>query len=100
MEKSKISPILKDLKTSFKHLRFLYKLCLIGAVLVWILSGLYIVQSSEQGVVRRFGKVVRDGVSPGMHYRLPWPIEKVDKVKIKDIVRVQIGYMKKRGKPY
>ena len=98
MEKNKISPILEDVKASFKHLRGLWRLCVIGIILVWVLSGFYIVQSDEQGVVRRFGRMVRGAVSPGIHYRLPWPIEKVDKPQIRKIRRVSIGYLEKKGK--
>jgi len=54
------------------------------------LSGIYIVRPGEQGVVRRFGKVVRI-TEPGPHYRLPSPIEKVDKPKIQQVRRIEIG---------
>ena len=78
---SKKSAIMEDLRAIFKHLKSLFRLCVIGTVLIWVLSGFYIVQSDEQGVVRRFGRMVRGAVSPGIHYHLPWPMEKVDKPK-------------------
>ncbi|MBE9542681.1 MAG: FtsH protease activity modulator HflK, partial [Proteobacteria bacterium] len=37
-------------------------------------------------------------VSPGIHYHLPWPMEKVDKPKIRKINRISIGYREKKGK--
>ena len=98
MEKNKTSLIIEDLKTAFKQLKGLWKICAIGIVLVWGLSGVYIVQSDEQGIERRFGRVVREAASPGIHYHLPWPIEKVDKPKVRKIRRVSIGYMEKKGK--
>ena len=98
MRTSKKSAILEDLRASFKHLKSLCRLCVIGTILVWVLSGFYIVQSDEQGAVRRFGRMVRGAVSPGIHYHLPWPMEKVDKPKIRKINRVSIGYMDKKGK--
>jgi membrane protease subunit HflK len=96
MKKSESSPLLDDLRTALKHLRGLWRLCLIGGLLVWALSGFYIVQSDEQAVARRFGKMVREKISPGIHYHLPWPIEKVDKPKIRKISRISIGYLEKR----
>ena len=42
--------------------------------------------------------MVRGAVSPGIHYRLPWPMEKVDKPQIRKIRRVSIGYLEKKGK--
>src|ERR1700687_658934 len=49
-------------------------LILIGAIVVWGLSGFFKVQSEELGVVLRFGKHVRT-VQPGLNYHLPFPIE-------------------------
>jgi membrane protease subunit HflK len=62
-----------------------------AAVVAWLLSGIYIVQPDEQGVVRRFGKAVKV-TQPGPNYHLPWPIEKVDKVKVKQVRRMEIGF--------
>jgi membrane protease subunit HflK len=60
-------------------------------LILWLLSGIYIVRPDEQGVVRRFGKAVRI-TEPGPHYRLPRPIEMVDKVKVKQVRRMEIGF--------
>jgi membrane protease subunit HflK len=62
-----------------------------AVVLLWFLSGIYIVRPDEQGVVRMFGKAVRV-TQPGPHYHLPSPIEKVDKVKVKKVRRIEIGF--------
>lgn len=60
-------------------------------LVIWLLTGIYIVGPDEQGVVRRFGKVV--GVTePGPHYHLPRPIEKVDRPKIQQARRIEIGF--------
>ena len=60
-------------------------------LVLWLLSGIYIVRPGEQGVVRRFGKVVRV-TEPGPHYRLPSPVERVDKPKIQQVRRIEIGF--------
>ena len=60
-------------------------------LVLWLASGIYIVGPDEQGVVRRFGKVVRI-TEPGPHYCLPRPIEKVDKPKIQQARRIEIGF--------
>lgn len=67
-------------------------------VVLWFLSGVYIVQPDEQGIVRRFGKAVR-ATQPGPHYHLPQPIEKVDKVKVKKVRRLEIGFRTYRPGP-
>ncbi|MHC4624958.1 MAG: FtsH protease activity modulator HflK, partial [Planctomycetota bacterium] len=62
-----------------------------AVVVLWFLSGIYIVRPDEQGVVRMFGKAVRV-TQPGPHYHLPRPIERVDKVKVKQVRRIEIGF--------
>ena len=67
------------------------KLIIPALVVVWLLSGIYIVRPDEQGVVRRFGRAIRV-TQPGPHYHLPQPIERVDKVKVKKVRRIEIGF--------
>ena len=66
---------------------------IIGILIIFYLaSGIYVVRTNERGVVRRFGKVTVSNVSPGLHYRLPYPVTRVDKVKIRETKRVSIGF--------
>jgi membrane protease subunit HflK len=58
---------------------------------LWLLSGIYIVRPDEQGVVRMFGKAVRV-TQPGPHYHLPRPFERVNKVKVEQVRRIEIGF--------
>jgi modulator of FtsH protease HflK len=51
-------------------------LIVLGILVVWLLSGVFRVQSEELGIVMRFGKYVRDA-QPGLNYHLPYPIETV-----------------------
>jgi len=60
-------------------------------VVVWLLSGLYIVGPGEQGVERRFGGFIAQ-TDPGVNYRLPWPIESADVVNVAEIRRVEVGF--------
>jgi len=62
-----------------------------GALLLWIVSGVYFVQTDQQAVVTRFGAVVSPRVLPGVHYALPWPIESVYKLKVRQLQRLVIG---------
>jgi modulator of FtsH protease HflK len=54
-------------------------------------SGFYTVDTDEAGVVRRLGAVVAT-VGPGMHYRLPWPIDRVDVVKTTSVMNTGVGF--------
>ena len=63
-------------------------LFLAAAVVVWLLSGIYQVNTSEQALIERLGQFVGNAqgkpeiVEHGLHYALPWPIDKVHKVSI------------------
>ena len=62
----------------------------IGLV-IWLLTGIYIVAPDQRGVVLRFGKVVRE-TEPGPHYHLPWPIEEVLRPSVTAIRKEEIGF--------
>lgn len=57
---------------------------------IWLASGIYIVGPGEMGVIRQFGKIV-DQTSPGLRYRLPWPIQTYDVVHLARVRRAEIG---------
>jgi membrane protease subunit HflK len=63
----------------------------LAIVAVWLMSGIYVVSASEQGVVLRFGKFVAR-TAPGINYHLPWPIETVDIVDVTHPRQITIGY--------
>lgn len=65
-------------------------LVLILAV-VWLLSGIYIVDPAERGVVLRFGRYVTT-TEPGPHWHIPYPIEQVELVDVSQIRSYEIGY--------
>lgn len=64
---------------------------LIAVLVIWLLSGIYIVNPGEEGVVLRFGKYDRT-VGPGPHYALPAPIETVYKPQVSRVLRSEVGY--------
>ncbi len=61
---------------------------LIGAIaILWAASGFYSVDEQERAVVLRFGAFA--GLSePGLRWRLPWPIEEVEKVNVTQVRQV------------
>jgi membrane protease subunit HflK len=62
-----------------------------GVCVLWMLSGIYIVEPDEEGVVLRFGEYNRT-VPSGPHYRIPFPIETVDTPKVTQVQRVEVGF--------
>ena len=63
----------------------------LGAVALWLASGLYRVQPDELGVVLRFG-AYSYRTQPGLNWHLPWPIESVELPAVTRINRTEIGY--------
>jgi len=62
-----------------------------GALALWILTSVYIVPADQQAVVTRMGAVVEQRVTPGIHLSLPWPIDRVTKLKVQQLQRLVIG---------
>lgn len=57
----------------------------------YLLSGLYIVRGNEQGIVRRFGRLQQTPLGPGLHYALPWPFSRVDRVNRNELRTLGVG---------
>lgn len=60
-------------------------------LLVWLATGFYVVGPGEQGVVRTFGRHTSTA-DPGLNYRFPYPIQKVDVVNVASVRRAEIGF--------
>ncbi len=60
------------------------------AALGWLITGVYVVQANEEGVITRFGAYSRS-VGPGLHFHLPLPIERAELVPVTNQNRINIG---------
>ena len=66
---------------------------LIGGALVaaWVvLTSFYRVDAQEAAIVQRFGAHV-ETTGPGLHFKLPWPIDSVIRRKVEEIRVIDIG---------
>ena len=64
---------------------------LVGLILLWLATGVYIVGPDEVGVVRTFGKFTRV-VQSGLNWKFPAPIETVNTPKVTEVKRIEIGF--------
>lgn len=86
-----VSPIkIAKLNGSKNDFKMQIKLIFSAILLLWLASGFYQVQPSEQGVVLRFGKYVVT-TDAGLHYHLPYPIESVIKVNVTQERSINLG---------
>ena len=70
---------------------FWFTLAVLALIGAYLASGFYLVDTDEEAVVRRFGAIVAQE-GPGMHYRLPWPIDRVDVLKTTAVMNTGVGF--------
>lgn len=59
---------------------------------LFVLNGFYMLQPDEVGVIERFGKKVMPYEEPGLHYKMPWPVEKLTRIQARRTRALEIGY--------
>ncbi len=64
-------------------------LLVIAAIVSW--SAWFTVEPEEVGVVLRFGRYDRQS-PPGLHLKLPWPVESVEKVPVQRQLKEEFGF--------
>jgi len=64
---------------------------IILAVIIFIFTGLYTVDPEEVGVIQRFGKYVNT-TEPGLHFKIPFGVDKLTKVKVKHVFKEEFGF--------
>ncbi len=75
-------------------------LILFSALTLYLASCIVVVSPNEQAIVERFGNPlnadgqVRD-IRPGIHFKLPWPIDIAYKYPTKQIKEIYVGYVPK-----
>jgi len=75
----------------FGNRGFAYLLIFIILLLMWLASGVYIIQPGEEGVEQTFGRFSSISTA-GLNYHIPWPIQRVNIVDVESIRRVEIGF--------
>lgn len=58
--------------------------------MLWALTSLGVVQPNERGLITRFG-ALRAEVGPGLHYKWPWPVERLETHPALAVNELQLG---------
>jgi membrane protease subunit HflK len=75
-----------------RRYRRLIVLVIVIIAAIWLLqTTFYSVEADQKGVVLRFGAHVRD-TDPGLHAKLPWPIEEAIRVPVQRVQTVEFGF--------
>ena len=59
--------------------------------LLWLGSGLFAVGPGDVGIRLRFGRVMASDLGPGLHFRLPWPVESHRLIARNLVQRLEFG---------
>ncbi len=63
----------------------------LGILVILVLTSWYTVNAEETGLVLRFGKFVKE-TSPGLHFKIPFGVERVYKVAIQRQHKAEFGF--------
>ena len=80
------------LKSSFHQMVHGYlKWLLLFFTCLYFATGIYNIERDAVGVLTRFGAVIEQRIQPGLHYKLPWPIDKIHKIQLKQVKTLVIS---------
>jgi membrane protease subunit HflK len=71
--------------------RAVFVTALLLAAAIWASTGVYIVRTGEQAVVRRFGRALERVRTPDLYFGLPAGLDRVTRVKTRQTKRVGVG---------
>jgi membrane protease subunit HflK len=87
-----LQKILQNITKGFKGGGLNILFVILAIVAIWIVfSCAYTVGVDEVGVIQRVGKYTRT-TTPGLHFKLPWGIENLTKVKVKYVYTEEFGF--------
>ena len=75
-------------------------LLLVMVPCIYVVSGFYSVGAEQRAIVFRFGKIIEDNVMPGMHYRMPWPVDRVQLLPAAELGSVSVDYSQDARRHY
>jgi regulator of protease activity HflC (stomatin/prohibitin superfamily) len=73
----------------------------VGAVTLWLLTCIVVVQPYERVIVRRLGRQLnaKNPYTPGLHFKAPWPIDVADVYNTGQLHQINVGYKKWNAVP-
>ncbi|MFB3827378.1 MAG: FtsH protease activity modulator HflK [Bryobacteraceae bacterium] len=88
-----------DPAAAFHWVLLRWKPALGVAAALLVLNGFYKLAPEETGVIERFGRKVTPFAGPGLHYKLPWPVEKLTRIQAARVRVVEVGYRSASATP-
>tara|TARA_B100001758_G_scaffold12874_2_gene9450 strand:- start:7919 stop:8893 length:975 start_codon:yes stop_codon:yes gene_type:complete len=91
--------IVGDQEVEIPEFNFKITPVLIGILVVWLLTGVYVVGPDEVGVIRTFGEYTRVTQS-GLNWKFPSPIETANTPKVTEVKRIEFGFRSLKNGQY
>ena len=91
--------IVGDQEVEIPEFNFKITPVLFGILVVWLLTGIYIVGPDEVGVIRTFGEYTRVTQS-GLNWKFPSPIETANTPKVTEVKRIEFGFRSLKNGQY
>ena len=91
--------IVGDQEVEIPEFNFKITPVLIGILVIWLLTGIYVVGPDEVGVVRTFGEFTRVTQS-GLNWKFPSPIETANTPKVTEVKRIEFGFRSLKNGQY
>ena len=91
--------IIGDQEVEIPEFNFRIAPVLLVLIIVWLLTGVYVVGPDEVGVIRTFGKLTRVTQS-GLNWKFPSPIEIANTPKVTEVKRIEIGFRSLKNGQY
>jgi len=96
MAKWKVS--VKSLYTIRYTLKILPALAFALVFVLFLSTGVFVVQPHQQAAVYHFGKLDRSSIKDaGLHFKFPWPVDKTEIYDVHRVASMQIGYESSGG---
>ncbi len=90
---------LKETELDRKIIFYLKSILVAVFLLCYFMTSFFSIKSYEQGIIERLGKPLEEkgAIEPGLHCKLPWPIDKVIKINSKVIQHINVGNITDRN---
>jgi membrane protease subunit HflK len=95
MSDAKVHPFKKKGNGNIKGSQMVV-LLILAVILIVLVSGFYKVDQTEEAVVLRFGRFYKIA-SPGLSFKIPFGIDRVEKVPVQRTYTVQFGFRTEPG---
>ena len=75
-----------------EHRRRLWRPAGVACLAAWVSTSAFTIGTEEVGVIERFGRKVMPHREPGLHLKLPWPVDRLTKIRAREIRVIEIGF--------